>query len=414
MAAATSSTMTSPKSSSPSSMGIVQIGFGCVGGAYGEAYQSAGFPVYGIEANMKLVQQHRAKFNMFHVDDDLSIIKPVSLIMLSINTPLVGNKLNLDYLFSSVRNVAVLMRNNPRAQVVIRSTVDPGTTIRYKAELEKVTGFHVDVMFQPEYLRAATAVEDALNPWLIVVGRDEKTDTTEITKLYSKFVSPKHIRYVSIATAEFQKLAHNTFNATKISFFNQFYLMGKKLNEKGMDIDMQAVADIMLHTCEGLLNPQYGTDMGVAYDGFCLPKDSQAAAYLEDEMDLVAPFFAAVVKVNQKVKKQNPTVRTAGPHQMSCFELKKLADVISDKIAAKEAAQAAAAKASSPKSLASSPKPVASATKPVASSPKSLSSSPKPAATQPATFAHSPKTLPSSPKPVSVGSQTSSVQPGSV
>lgn len=85
-----------------------------------------GFKVSGIEANKKLIDTLKSEKNdrpVYHVDDDMNDIKDVDFILLTINTPLKGRKLDLSYLFSSIRNVAVIIRNNPEAFVVIRSTV---------------------------------------------------------------------------------------------------------------------------------------------------------------------------------------------------------------------------------------------------------------------------------------------------
>ena len=58
--------------------------------------------------------------------------------------------------------------------------------------------------FKPEFLRAATALEDAMNPWHIVIGTDGKAKTDRLVELYKKFVGgdAKKISFCNIHEAE--------------------------------------------------------------------------------------------------------------------------------------------------------------------------------------------------------------------
>ena len=43
---------------------------------------------------------------------------------------------------------------------------------------------HFNVIFQPEFLRAVSAFEDAKNPWRVLVGVDEKCSRLKYIKIY--------------------------------------------------------------------------------------------------------------------------------------------------------------------------------------------------------------------------------------
>ncbi|AYV83842.1 MAG: GDP-mannose 6-dehydrogenase [Hyperionvirus sp.] len=298
--------------------GIVQDGCGVVGGAYMEAYEAKGNKVIGIEANKELINKLKLKFEMYHIKDNLSLITGIDFVMISINTPLKGKKLDLTYLFSSLPNVAEIVKNNPDVMVIIRSTVEPGTTKRYKADLEALVGKRVDVLFQPEFLRAKSALEDARNPWHIVLGVDASTDITKLMNLYTQFTDAKHISTMTIEEAEILKSFHNCYNAAKISWFNQAHLLVKRINEsKGLTMDIHKITTTLTKTCEGLLNPKYGTTAGHAFYGSCLPKDSTELATLEQEYGLEAPLFTSVVKVNDIIKRTDTAEIIDGDHHMT-------------------------------------------------------------------------------------------------
>ena len=187
--------------------------------------------------------------------------------------------------------------------VIIRSTVPPLTCKDYKKALEQELNSPTQVLFQPEFLRACSAFDDAMNPWHVVIGRDATTDTTELKKLYGMFIDPSKITEMSVEEAEFLKVMHNCFNANKISFFNSCHLLVNNINSRhSIDIDVNKITSTMVNTCEGLMNAKYGTKAGHAYYGTCLPKDSAELARLEKIYNLPTNLFQAVVDVNDVVK----------------------------------------------------------------------------------------------------------------
>lgn len=107
--------------------------------------------------------------------------------------------------------------------------------------------------------------------------------------------------------AELCKLYHNGFNAAKISYFNQAARMSSAVAEiSGRPVSMSAIQQALPLSCEGLWNPRYGTRSGMPFQGHCLPKDSQALAFLEDALlgnDLGSAqspaMFAHILAVNR-------------------------------------------------------------------------------------------------------------------
>lgn len=310
---------------------VVQIGCGVVGLAYAKAFLEKGLKVSGIEYSKDLVEKYKTQFDMYHVSDDMNKISEVDFILISVCTPLKGDELDMSYLFNTIHNVAVIVKNNPNAFVIIRSTVPPFTTNKYKLILEEKCNLIVKVAFNPEFLRAASAEADASHPWHVTLGVDvDEVDIDPLMNLYTKFVDKKQISIISVEEAELLKIFHNCFNANKISYFNQCYLLCKSINKKNhSNIDMHNISRIMTHTCEGLINKNYGTIPAFAFGGFCLPKDSQELAKLEAEHNLQSKLFQAVVDVNNEMKihdkKHNILEVLDGPCQISYEEMLKKA-----------------------------------------------------------------------------------------
>lgn len=304
----------------PKPVHILQIGTGVVGYAYVEAYKSIGCKVTGLEASRQLIDKYKNDTVMYHIDDDLTPIKDVDFIMISICTPLKGDDLDMTYLYNSVKNVATILKSSPNAQVVIRSTIVPTVSDRYKAMLEEQVGHAVDVLFQPEFLRAVSAKEDALHPWHIILGAKEGTNIDKLIELYCKFdgITREKITIMSIDEAELFKMFHNCYNAAKISWFNQADLLCRAINrDYGKKIDIRTITKALPDTCEGIRNKKYGLTTGHGYYGTCLPKDSAALAKLEKVHKLEVPLFSSVVGVNHIMVAQDKEPVLDGDNHVS-------------------------------------------------------------------------------------------------
>lgn len=130
---------------------------------------------------------------------------------------------------------------------------------------------------------------------------------------------------MSVEEAEYLKMIHNSFNACKISFFNQCKLLIDAINERnGLDMNIDVISQCITKTCEGLMNPRYGTKAGHAYYNSCLPKDSAEFASLEEQYGLEAKLFRSVVDVNNIYKKLDKEEILHGDHHLDYTILKQM------------------------------------------------------------------------------------------
>jgi UDPglucose 6-dehydrogenase len=149
----------------------------------------------------------------------------------------------------------------------------------------------------PEFLRAATAVEDFRNPWMTVIASRQPQTIARMRELLAPFGGEVRT-FNEPASAELVKCAHNIYNATKISFWNEMWLVAQAYG-----IDADPVASTVAASSEGSINPLYGIRGGAPYGGVCLPKDTCGFLGYADTVGVDMQLLRAVVGVNEHLEK---------------------------------------------------------------------------------------------------------------
>lgn len=164
-----------------------------------------------------------------------------------------------------------LQKNNYNGLVVIKSTVEPETSVNFGIK------YNLRIMHNPEFLTASSAYEDFENQSHIVIGQNETTndkDLENLKNLYEKNYDKCEVSIAHSTETEMMKLGVNNFYSVKIQFFNELYLLSKKLNNANYD----NIKDMMLKN--NWINPMHtqvpGTDGKLSYGGMCFPKDTNA------------------------------------------------------------------------------------------------------------------------------------------
>ena len=185
--------------------------------------------------------------------------------------PTLFNKLTNKYDKTAIHEVSkFLQENNYKGLVILKSTVEPETTEKLAEE------YNLKYVHNPEFLTARTAFEDFHNQNHIVLGYTENCDSDDkkiIEFFYNTYYPNAEISICKSIESESMKIMCNSFYASKVQLFNEFYLLCKKNNS-----DFETVKNLMLKN--NWINKMHtdvpGPDGKLSYGGACFPKDTNA------------------------------------------------------------------------------------------------------------------------------------------
>jgi UDPglucose 6-dehydrogenase len=176
---------------------------------------------------------------------------------------------NLSYVYAAADALAQHLKKP--TLVVGKSTVPVGTARDLEARMKAAAGDHVDLAWNPEFLREGYAVQDSLSPDRIVLGVRCEKSAEILRNVYAKpLAANTPCLVMGLETAELVKVSANSFLATKISFIN---VMAEVCEATGADVVQLAEA---LGYDERIGRKFLGPGLG--FGGGCLPKDIRAFA----------------------------------------------------------------------------------------------------------------------------------------
>lgn len=173
----------------------------------------------------------------------------------------------------------------PGSQLVVKSTVPPGTHCQLTAALNRSD---IAVTSNPEFLREGTAVHDWLYPDRIVIGAEEPEQAYRVAAFYKDLDAP-HV-LTDPTSAELIKYAANVFLALKITYANTLAELSEDLGANVTDVVTGLGHDHRI-------GPHY-LRPGPGWGGPCLPKDTRALLSLRGPSTIDLGLLDALVDVN--------------------------------------------------------------------------------------------------------------------
>jgi nucleotide sugar dehydrogenase len=209
-----------------------------------------------------------------------------------------SNECDLSYIENFFKDVNDLVINTESVKdtvFVIKSTVPVGTTERLNGIYE-----NIKILHSPEFLTASNAHLDFMNPSRNIVGGCPENGIALVSNFYKSKFPDTLCLTMNSNSSEFVKYFANTFFATKVSFFNEMYLLSDKL-----DLDWDCVVDgVMSDTRIGRSHHKVpGLDGDFGFGGTCFPKDINAFIKLFESYDIDPMVLKSVWKRNLTVRK---------------------------------------------------------------------------------------------------------------
>ncbi|MFQ1701346.1 nucleotide sugar dehydrogenase [Loktanella agnita] len=280
-------------------MKVVILGLGYVGSTAACCIASEGHQVIGVDVSAKKVDAINSGVMPIlenGLDEMLSQALAVGLLsarteigdalqgadlaMVCVGTPSTPDgSHNMSFIADVSRQIAQVVKRDslPRFTVAYRSTIRPGTTEEliapiFRSILDAPAEDHVDIVYNPEFLREGSAIHDYFHPPKIVIGTVDGKPNAAMSMLNANIDASVFLtRYKE---AEITKFVDNSWHAVKIAFANE---VGRTCLNAG--ISAKKVHEIFVSDTKLNISPYY-LRPGGAFGGSCLPKDVRALQYI--------------------------------------------------------------------------------------------------------------------------------------
>lgn len=226
-----------------------------------------------------------------------SLVKHSEIIFVCVPTPMdaetgVAHTGIVESVIGEIDELASEVGNTPA--LVIKSTVPPGTTERIHNSIS-----YCDVMFNPEFLTEANAINDFKNQNRIIVGAPRGVDSKQVVEAFRTAFPDVNIITTRAAEAEMCKYITNTFLSVKVSFANEIYDICQGTNINYNEAVELAKLDTRLGNSHWMVP---GPDGSRGFGGHCFPKDLTALRYIASQLPVETSVLDATWETNNRVR----------------------------------------------------------------------------------------------------------------
>ncbi|KAI1125524.1 nucleotide sugar dehydrogenase [Nemania abortiva] len=240
--------------------------------------------------------------NLFFSANVREAIADADLIFIAVHTPTkssdAGAGCAMD--MSTFEAVAYEIAEYARAgTIVVEKSTVPCRTAQLVQDILTAhrPAVHFEILSNPEFLAAGTAVHDLLHPDRVLVGCSQtpsgRCAADALADLYGAWVPRGRIITTNVWSSELSKLVANAMLAQRISSINSISAIceatGAEIDEVAASIGSDArIGDKFLKA-------------GIGFRGSCFKKDVLGLVYLADSLGLsdVGEYWRQVVKINE-------------------------------------------------------------------------------------------------------------------
>jgi len=279
-------------------MHIAILGLGYVGITAAACLASQGHSVIGVDPNLTkveavlagrspvtepgvdaLIAEARRQGLITAATSLIPEVASCDLAIVCVGTPSAADgSHNMAFIAEVTRQLAELVKAHPDGNLTIayRSTIRPGTMEELiQPIIDAILGdeaSRIELVYNPEFLRESSAVEDFFAPPKIVIGTKSADRCVALDKINEGIDAP--VFYVKYRESEITKFVDNTFHAVKTVFANEIGRVCTQLGISAAEVHKIFVSDTKLNISPYYLRP------GGPFGGSCLPKDVRALQHI--------------------------------------------------------------------------------------------------------------------------------------
>lgn len=208
---------------------------------------------------------------------------------------------NMSFIAQVTRAIAAAIRPDRATPLTVayRSTMRPGSIEHiiqpiFRARFGDAAATLVELVYNPEFLREATAIKDYFEPPKIVLGTIDGAPSINMEKLHEGIDAP--VFHVGIREAEITKFVDNTWHAVKVAFANEIGRVCQNLDISASQVHKIFVSDTKLN-----ISPYY-TRPGGPFGGSCLPKDVRALQHIAADIGANTHLVDSLLRSNEAHK----------------------------------------------------------------------------------------------------------------
>jgi UDPglucose 6-dehydrogenase len=199
--------------------------------------------------------------------------------------------------------------DSPERIAVIKSTVPPGSTEIWNKQFNDL---HMHVVFNPEFLTEANAVNDMREQNRIVLGGPRPYINT-VRNVFMRAFPKVPIIKTSSTTAEMVKYTTNCMLAVKVAFANEVAQICEKLDHDGLNVDYDKVVEYIkfdrrlgdTHWSVPGPVPTHDGRHVRGFGGHCFPKDINALISVAKKYEVNPAVMQAAWSKNLEVRGPN-------------------------------------------------------------------------------------------------------------